>query len=128
MLCSSWLSGWQDTVENCNTHLEKDLGVAVWCIVKAEHSERPDDAHAWRGKRHEHHALLLVLGPARTALAHEDCDVTPGVCGSARPPLVPVQAPAVAFPAGTITSSTRVLLCCLCWGPSGRLLPTKMAM
>ena len=80
-------------------HLEEDLCMPMGSVIEAQHSQRPDDLHAWGSQRHKYHALLLVLGRLRAALAHEDGYVAARVAGSAGPPLVAVKNPARGIPA-----------------------------
>ena len=71
--------------------VEGQFDVAVRRVVVAEHRQRPDDAHARRVHRHQHHRLALVRRGVGLGDAHDDEDGAARVGGAGGPPLAAVD-------------------------------------
>ena len=82
----------QQDVGGWNAHvLEQHLGVAVGCVVVAEHIKCTHDLHAGCVGGHEDHALLRVAWGVRVGLAHGDEHRATRVHGTRCPPFAAVD-------------------------------------
>ena len=82
----------QQNMAGRHTHvLEIHFHVAVRCIVIAQHLQRAHHTHAGCVSRHQHHALLRMLGGIGIALAHDDVDGAAWVARARNPPLVAID-------------------------------------